>query len=142
MALVMLVIEEHSMNLKDREFKPLLMVTIRICTIGRTNTFYGTHETLLVGIGCSRTCSGIRQGDGLELKALDFDLRSEGVDIPGFQDWFVVLAVHYVCYVRESSASSLLFFPLADLSGKGCGALYVLLASPFLLLIYSLCCFL
>jgi len=58
--LVMLVIEEYSMNFKDRDFHSLLMVTIRICTISHTNTFCGIRESLSVEIEYSRTCSGIR----------------------------------------------------------------------------------
>jgi len=142
MALVMLVIEEYSMNFKDREVQTLLMVTIRICTIGRTNAFYRIRENLLADIECSPTCSGIREDHRLELKTLALNLRMECVDIPGFQYWLVVLAGHYVCYVRESPSSPLFFLPLADLPGKGRSALYVLLTSPFLFLIYSLCSFL
>jgi hypothetical protein len=135
----MWMIEEYSMNFKDREFQALLMVTVRFCTIGRTNTFYGIRENPLVEIECSQTCSGIRQDHGREPKALKLDLRIEGMNIPGLQYWFVVLIVYYVCCVREGTSSSFLLFPLADLPGKVRGALYVLLASPFLLFIFSLC---
>src|SRR6266404_8972278 len=125
----MLVIEEYSMNFKDREVQTLLMVTIRICTIGRTNAFYNIRKDLVANIERSPTCSGIRQNHGLELKTLALNFRMEGVDIPGFRYWLIVLAVHHVCSVRESTSSPLFFLPLTDLLGKGRGALYILLTS-------------
>lgn len=138
----MLVIEEYSMDFKDREVQTLLMVTIRICTIGRTDAFYRIRENLLVNIECLPTCSGIRQDHGLEMKALALNLRMEGVNIRSFQYWLVVLTIHHVRCVRESTSSPLFFLPLADLLGKVRGALYVLLTSPFLLLVCFLCFFL
>lgn len=130
------------MHFKDRNFQTLLAVTIGICTIGRTDTLYGICENQSVGLGCSHTCSGIRQYHRRELETKALDLRIEGVEIPGFKYLLVVLAVHYVCYVRESTSSSLLFLPLSDLPGKVRGALYVLPTFPFLLLVYPVCFFL